>query len=293
MRSLFCVLLILCPWAVFGQEKPAEAPEGPKAPPEVEAALRERVNFFYQAHVDGKFRVADRVVAEDAKDAFFAAPKQRYISFEIIRLNFKDDFQKAEAVVKCLGNWAVKGQMMKVNMVMTSLWRVENGQWFWYTLPPGEMQTPFGTMFKDMDPNKAEAARQSPVMAIPRDPQAAAAAILSAVKADKSELMLSSFEKSSGEVKIKNGLGGSIHLRAEIDGRFPGLTFQLDKTEVKGGEEATLKVAAEPKDRTPKPVLVARVYVEETNQVLEVKLLFAVPPEIEQQIPKELRRKNP
>jgi hypothetical protein len=290
---------------VFCQEKPASpasqpqpvdgptAQEGSKAPPEVEAALRERVTYFYQAHVDGKFRLADRVVAEDSKDAFFEAPKIRYHSFEIIRLNFDSDFQKAEAVVKCIGDWAKMGQKMKVPMVLTTLWKVENGQWFWYTLPPGEVKTPFGTMFKGMNPDQVDAEQKNPKVMIPQDPRAAAAAILQGVKLDKTELMLSSFEKSSSEVKIKNGMGGSIRLRAEIDGIFPGLTFQLDKTEVKGGEEATLTIVSDPKDRTPKPTLTARVHVEETNQVLEVKLLFAVPPEIEKQIPKELRQKNP
>ena len=51
-----------------------------KAPPEVDDALRQRVTAFYQAHVDGKFRAADQFVAEDSKDAFFEAPKRRYLN---------------------------------------------------------------------------------------------------------------------------------------------------------------------------------------------------------------------
>ena len=31
-----------------------------KAPPHIDKLLRERVRFFYQAHVDGKFRLADQ-----------------------------------------------------------------------------------------------------------------------------------------------------------------------------------------------------------------------------------------
>ena len=50
----------------------AQSPEElfEKAPPHVDQTLRERVKIFYQAHVDGKFRVADTVVHEDSKDAF-------------------------------------------------------------------------------------------------------------------------------------------------------------------------------------------------------------------------------
>ena len=269
------------------------AADAPAAPPEVDTALRARVNHFYQAHVDGKFRVADQVVAEDSKDAYFAMPKQRYERFSIVRINYKENFQKAEAVVACLGEWAARGQRMKVNMVLTSLWKQENGQWFWYMLPPGEVQSPFGTLFKGMDPNKKDEGPQSKIISVPRDPQAAAAAILGAVKTDKTELMLSSFEKSSGTVKILNGLGGTVHVRVEVDGKFSGLTFGLDKAELKGGEEAILTFTCDPQDRAPKPTLTARIFVEETNQSVPVKLLFAVPPEIEKQIPKELRRTNP
>ena len=38
-------------------------------------------DLFYQAHVDGKFRLADTVVHEDSKDAFFVADKNQYKSF--------------------------------------------------------------------------------------------------------------------------------------------------------------------------------------------------------------------
>jgi hypothetical protein len=57
-----------------------------KAPPEVDEALRARVTKFYQAHVDGKYRLADEVVAEDSKDAFFEARKPRYRKFELSRI---------------------------------------------------------------------------------------------------------------------------------------------------------------------------------------------------------------
>lgn len=293
MRNSF-VLLVFCGMTLFGQDKPASsAAEAPVAPPEVDSALRARINHFYQAHVDGKFRLADHVVADDSKDAFFALPKQRYHSFDIVRINYKDNFQKAEAVVNCLGEWLARGQRMKVNMVATSLWKLENGEWFWYMPPAGPTQTPFGVMHADADPAKpqSETAGQAAAPAFPRDPRAAMAAVLSAVRTDRTELVLSSFEKSAGEVKITNGLQGNVTIRVDIDGQFPGLTFTVDKTDLKANEVATLKIACEPKDRLPKPTVTARVFVDPTNQMLPVVLKFAVPPEIERQIPKELRAK--
>jgi hypothetical protein len=284
MLTRFAALLV-CNLALFAQDK-AVTPEQP--PPEVDAALRARIRIFYQAHVDGKFRVADQVVAEDSKDAFFAAPKQKYGGFEILRINYSDHFTKADAVVMCAGEWVVRGQRMKVNMALPSKWKLENGEWFWYVVPVTEVQTPFGVMHAPPD-DKAGA--PTPAIAIPPDPMVAAQAILQSVKADKKELMLSSYAKAEGEVKITNGMQGSISLRAEIDGRFPGLNFALDKTVLKAGEVATLKITCDPKDRVPKPTLTARVFVDPTGQVLPVTLYFAVPPEIEKQIPKDIRPK--
>ncbi len=280
-------LLILCVFALAAQEK---KPEPPAAPPEVDAALRARIQQFYQAHVDGKYRLADQVVAEDSKDWFFAAAKPRYLGFEIIRINYSDEFKKAEAVVSCQADWYVRGTKMKVNLPSTSLWKVVDGQWFWYIVPVTEVKTPFGTMNYNGGAVK-DGAPPAAVPGLPGDPQVLAQKILEQVQTDKQDLLLSSYEASSGEVKIFNKMQGPITLRAEIDGAFPGLTFKLDKTEVKAGDSATLQIRFKPKDRVAKPSLTARVYVEPTAQVLPVKLTFAIPPEIEKLIPKDARPK--
>src|ERR1700724_3603210 len=66
-----------------------------KAPPEVDEALRARVAKFYQAHVDGKPRRAEELVAEDTKDYFYTARKPQYLSFQIIKIDYTDTFTKA------------------------------------------------------------------------------------------------------------------------------------------------------------------------------------------------------
>ena len=126
-------------------QSPAELFE--KAPPQVDEALRARVTRFYQAHVEGKFRVADQYVAEDSKDAFFSADKRRFGGFEITRISYSDSFAKARVVttvddefVNPLGRYAVK-------MPLTTLWKLDQGEWFWYVVPSdGPKETPFGKM---------------------------------------------------------------------------------------------------------------------------------------------------
>jgi hypothetical protein len=276
--------LVFCAGILFGQDNPAQT--GPVPPPEVDAALRARITQFYQAHVDGKFRVADQVVAEDSKDAYFAAAKPRYLGFEIVRIKYSDDFTKAEAVVSCKSEWFFHGKKMPVNLPATSTWKIENGLWWWYVVPSNARETPFGTMHFNGGKTEEKGA-------IPGDPQVLAQQILQSVQVDKKVLSLSGYEPSKSELKITNGMQGSISLRADINGRFPGLTFTLGKTELKAGESTVLTISYEPKNRDPKPSLTAQIYVEPTNQVIPIQLTFSIPPELEKQIPKELRPKPP
>ena len=50
-----------------------------QAPPDVDQALRARVNKFYQAHVDGKPRTAMPIVAEDTQDLWFDTDKPQVV----------------------------------------------------------------------------------------------------------------------------------------------------------------------------------------------------------------------
>ena len=58
-------------------------------------------------------------------------------------------------------------------------------------------------------------------------------------------------------------------------------------------DTAVLKINCEPKDRSAKPTLTARITVEPTNQVFTVRVTFAIPPEVEKQIPKSARPAPP
>lgn len=280
--------LFLCAVAAVAQAPDSAAKGSEAAPPEVDAALRARIKQFYQAHVDAKFRQADQVVAEDSKDIFFAASKPKYHSFEIVRINYHDNFTTADSVVACKSDWFFHGEKRVVTLMSTSTWKVIDGQWFWYVVPVTKIATPFGKM--DFDSKTGAAPAPGAVPALPADPAVLAKQILSQVQADKTAVVLSSYEPSSAEVRIKNGMPGVITLRADIDGAFPGLTYKLDKTQLGNGETAVLTLTCTPKDRVAKPSLTARITVEPTGKVIPIEMTFAIPPEIEKLIPKEARR---
>jgi hypothetical protein len=120
-----------------------------KAPPAVDEALRDRVINFYQAHVDGKFRAADKIVAEDSKDVFFEMEKRRCNSFEIGRINYKENFTKAQVMILCdTQMMMVPVGVRQVKVPLSSLWKQIDGEWFWYVDPSAGRDSPFGGPMK-------------------------------------------------------------------------------------------------------------------------------------------------
>ena len=84
-------VLLLIPFLVL-----AEAPKGPSVPKKVDQALRQRVTQFLQYQVDGNFRKALDLVAEDTQDYYLAANKTKLFSFKIDNIEYSDKFTKAK-----------------------------------------------------------------------------------------------------------------------------------------------------------------------------------------------------
>jgi len=275
MRAALCAswLVASCLWA----QTAAELFE--KAPPERDKALRERIAFFYQCHVDGKFRQADQVVAEDSKDAFFAAEKPRYRGFEIVRIVYSENFTRARAVVAVDTDFMAPGiGKMAVKAPLVSLWKLENGQWWWYVDPNAGRQTPFGTM------RPGEGSSAPLHLNIPTRPEDAVR-LLGKVTANKTEVRLSSYEPASDEVVLTNHMPGQVDLRLEYNG-FPGFEARLERQALRANESVKLLLRVEPQDKSPKPTLTVNVRVEPLNQVIPIRVTFAVPPEVEKALPR-------
>src|SRR5947209_2362825 len=72
-----------------------------RPPAAVDEALRARITEFYQLHVKGDFRHAEALVAEDTKDFFYTHNKPKYLSFEISRIDYSENFTRAKVTVLC------------------------------------------------------------------------------------------------------------------------------------------------------------------------------------------------
>ena len=228
-------------WVLLFQN-PAELFE--KAPPAVEEALRARVSKFFQAHVDGRLRAADEVVAEDSKEAFFTASKPRCYSFEIVKIDYSENFTRAKAVTTCEMDQPTPGMAgVKVKAPRTSLWKLADGQWWYYIDPNQGYQTPFGVMRA----GPGQATTVPPAVASGAGPGAGVdpEVVLSWVRPSRSEIQFRSAKAGSDELTLTNrGAGAATLIMQYAD--MPGLEVKLDRTEIKRARRRASPPAGRP-----------------------------------------------
>src|SRR5674476_925173 len=120
-------------FAAFAFAQPND-PFKPKPPADVDAALRARVQEFFDLHVKGQFRKAEELVAEDTKDYFYSGNKPKYLSFEISRIEYSEKFTKAKVTVVCEQTIMMPGfadHPMKLPTPALGNWRMASGIGMW------------------------------------------------------------------------------------------------------------------------------------------------------------------
>jgi hypothetical protein len=262
--------------ALLAQEPARIAPpaaQAPKAPPRVDKALRSRVQFFFQAHVDGKLRLADQAVAPDSKDIFFAMQKSRYFSCEIAKIDYLDNFKRAKVTVMCEEEFMMIGAgRVRLKMPRFSDWKIVRGKWYWYVDPNALRETPFGPM---KPVTRTEAANSPPTpLVVPAGPKQAD--LIRLVTADKTEVLLSRSEPSSDVVTITSRMRGWVTLSLEPP-PLPGFEAKLDQKELKYGQQAQVTIRYTPQDSASPPPTVLGVSVQPIGKVILIAVKFQAP----------------
>jgi DNA-binding protein YbaB len=230
-----------------------------KPPADVDRALRARISEFYQDHVDGKFRQAEALVAEDTKDFYFAANKPKYLSFEIQRIDYSEGFTRAKATILCEQYVMMPGFTDKPLKVPTpSTWKLVDGQWYWYVDQDALRQSPFGKMTPGPMPQGA--APHLPAIPNGKD----MAFIFTQVKTDKPAVSLKTGAEE--QVTLTNSAQGLVTL--QLTGKLPGVDVKLDRMNLGAGEKAILTIHAGNDAKAG----VLSVRVEQTNQVIPVQV---------------------
>lgn len=236
-----------------------------KAPPAVDAALRERVQAFYQAQSEGKFREAEKLVAEESKDAYFEADKRRCRKFEIVKINYTENFTKATALTNCDTDMLMppKG-VIRVTMPTSTIWVVQQENWYWTVPVRKNRDTAFGKM--------TPGAGEDEVVKIPTGPSPEQ--LQKMVTADRTRIQLNPGGVATELVKIKNSMNGTVKLRLQTTGS-EDLQISLDKSELKLNEEAVLTIVYKPmseKQRVSGMFEEAKIFVEPLHTELRFRM---------------------
>ncbi len=237
----------------------AQSSAEPKPPAKVDQALRARINEFYQDHVKQEFRKAEALVANDTKEYFYSHNKPAYLSCEIGKIAYSDNFKKAKATVICEQYVMMPGFADKpLKVPFASTWKVQGGKWFWYVSQDDLAATPFGHM--TAGPKGSGGGLPA---VIPDSPDF----VMSLVRADRGEITL----KPDGEpekVTIKNGAPGVVDLSIAV--KVPGVEATIEQPRLKVGEQTVLTLKA---SESARPGTLG-VQVDPTGQVLNIKILI-------------------
>jgi hypothetical protein len=229
-----------------------------KPPADVDEALRARITEFFDLHVKGEFRKAEALVAEDTQDLYYSSSKTKYVSFEIGRIDYSENFTRAKATVLCEQYIMLPGFLGKpMKIPIPSTWKLVDGTWYWYVDPESLRMTPFGKM----NPGTA---RESAPKTIPAIPTTVPDYIYQQVKADKASVSLKVGE--SEQVTVTNSAPGTMNI--SVTGSLPGVEVKLDRTVLNTGEKAVLTFQASNEAQSG----VLSIQVEQTNQVIPIQV---------------------
>ena len=233
MKSRFAIAVLLAAMS-FAQTAP---PEAPKPPADVDQALRARVNQFYDLLLKREFRQAEALIADDTKDYYYSVGKPTITKFGLQEIRYSDNFTRAIAIVLCTQKVAQPGfPMGEWALPIPSLWKYENGNWYWY-INQKEVMTPVGIVEKVGDAPAVPGAATGGALAkgfaqVPSlEP--------GKVAADKKAVTLEGGKTET--VTIVNGSPGAVRLFMPTQ---LGLDLKLEPGMLSEGEKAVLSVRA-------------------------------------------------
>jgi hypothetical protein len=178
-------------------------------PPAVDQALRARITEFYQLQVDGKFRQAEQLVAEDSKDIYYESKKPDLKAFSIGAISYSPDFRTAKVRIVSKMMVLFPGAPPSVmDVPFPSNWKIDHRKWCWYVDKSSFLETPFGRVNPTSNTNGPSDA-SAPFRNIP-----AISSIENAVKADRDQIEIDRTSQTPQTVTVKNNLPGPVTIQA-------------------------------------------------------------------------------
>ena len=201
-----------------------------------EAALRARVEQFFQLQVDKKYRQGASMVADDSKDAYYDSKKFNIKNFAIQSIELTDNNTKARVTIKAKVTMTIPAMgPVDFDAPTPTLWKIEKGQWCYYTDTTQGVQTPFGFIKAQQGgaPNGPAASQiQAPS---PAD-------LASLVKVDRTRLELTR-GGAPEKVVVSNGLPGGVDVEISPASR-EGMKVNIEKKHLEAGEKTSIDFSA-------------------------------------------------
>ena len=234
--------------AGFAQTPPQKTYD---APPEIVSKLRTRVNDFFQLHTEGSinYRKAFSMVAEDTQDYYFAVQKAKYESFRILTIKFTNpEFTKATVDLEGMQRiQRVEFPGTTVPIPMTTLWKVEEGEWKWYRDPSEDQLTPMGhSDLSTIHPGDKISKEQLEQLRDPKMIEQMGKKLLGQSTIDKGEVSMPLDKPSSVDIKFHNAQPGQVKLEWEQRFQIEGFKVTADNADVPPRGDATLKLSYDP-----------------------------------------------
>jgi hypothetical protein len=284
------VLLLAGVGAVSGQSSSSAIFN--RATPDIEAALRARITGFFEAQQQGKWRQAEKFVAEESIDAYLERDKKRYSKFEIRAINWVGEGFKEATVnmivpfdMTMLGVGEIEGG---APFPITHHWKLEENDWYWFVPkvdPCAPIESPMGKVFpvcKDGKPvgNVQEDAQRALNKMIESN-QVKPESLQGRVTASNSQVHLG--KKTPGEqtITINNAFDGPVTLEL-IGGDMVGLVVAFDgatkeaprRLSLDAKKAATLRFKFQPTPSGIPDRLGIQVRVEPLSVSLPLDVLF-------------------
>ena len=229
MRLMVRTLIFLAIAFTASAQQPS--PEAAAA----EADLRARAQQFFDLQATKKYRAAEPMVAADSQDTYYNGYKYNIRGFSIQRVEMLENNSQAKVTIKAKVTFVAPGvPPMDLETLITSRWKVENGQWVWFVDQAAGVETPFGVIKPTPD---AGGGPPSMPLNVPD-----AATLQRSVTIDKDAITVSR-DTSPQTATIFNQLQGPVDLEIS-SGAIAGVTTELDKKRLLPGEKALIRFRA-------------------------------------------------
>lgn len=239
-KALLLALALILPLTLPAEETTAQPPA------EVEQQLRDRVDEFYALFRAARFRVAENMLTEESKEAFYVAQKRRIYGHTIKNIEWGDKFDYAQVFVTVEQIQPMLGSK-PLPVPLVGSWRKVEDEWFLDIAKRKEegcSMTPAGPMCFDRELGESGADLAAPVDV---------ATLTSMVEVTQESFVLPSKteEPYSVSATIKNRAKGMLTLEPVAASVPANVRYTADKVKIPQDGEATITITVDP---TEEPV---------------------------------------